>query len=645
VDASGPGHDRRAAAPQRGAALGWFRVPASSIAEIARVREARRPRLRRATLSVAVAFAVAALAIGIRWSHISSPPLDFALARQYHSFNIARWYYIRGLASAPAWQRRVAYGNYEQEPALELPILESTAATAYRIAGGERTWIPRLLSSLFWTIGAAFLYVLAMRLGGRSAALLAVALYLFFPFPLVASTSFQPDPAMIMMLLAAVWAVVRHHEQPSTRRLIGASLVASVAVLVKPGIAALFLLPLFAALAVVRGGVRGALTRPASYAYATLALLPTGMVYLYSAITHRFLSHQPGVEIAPRLLWQSFFWRGWLNMIEVVLRPPFFGARAALTVLVVALCGLLVARTRTQRAILLGLWTGYLLLGLVITNQTSSHDYYSLPLLPIVALSVAPVATVIAGRLRAPLTRRWIQVIVATFVLFAGALVLEEKAANLGLPRPSAALQTEVEVDKQMGALLHHSPSALVIDPGGLWYHGWVAGRYWPDQGDLLWERRNDRLRPISAAERFLTTDTRYWPAPRTMHPRPTVFVVGDPIQLVLQPDLCVLLSRFPTIAETPDYVIFDLTRKATATPTPEVAAPTPIPYIHQFPAGWRRLRRGMATTTVSRLIGRPSRVAIRPNLGKPVEDWYYGSGGKYVLSFVAGRLLVEAEA
>jgi hypothetical protein len=141
------------------------------------------------------------------------------------------------------------------------------------------------------------------------------------------------------------------------------------------------------------------------------------------------------------------------------------------------------------------------------------------------AFSLALLATVLAGRLRGLLKRRSFQVIAVASVHLAGAFVLKWKAADLRLPRPDHRCRHKSS--EQIGA------------------HGWVAGRYRPDQGDLLWEHRNDRLRPISAAQRFVTTDERYWLAIGTMRPRPTVFIVGEPIELVLQPDL-VARSRSP---------------------------------------------------------------------------------------------------
>ena len=110
------------------------------------------------------------------------------------------------------------------------------------------------------------------RLSNRP--LLAVLVYLFFPFPLLASTSFQPDPLMVMLFLAASLAILRHHERPTRSRFVAAALLSAAAVFVKPGIATFFVLPLFAALAIVRTGFRGAIVRPSAYVFPVLTLLP-----------------------------------------------------------------------------------------------------------------------------------------------------------------------------------------------------------------------------------------------------------------------------------------------------------------------------------------------------------------------------------
>jgi hypothetical protein len=185
---------------------------------------------------------------------------------------------------------------------------------------------------------------------------------------------------------------------------------------------------------------------------------------------------------------------------------------------------------------------------------------------------------------------------------------------------------------------------------GGLWHYGWLAGRYWPSQVDLSWERTRDGLRPMSADERFVTTDQRYYPAVGAMHPRPSVFIVTDPIELVLQPDLCALLSDYRVLAETPDYVIFDLTRRAAPMLARDRVVRAALPtatrgYFYRFPPTWRYVARGMDRSAVLRALGRPRRLEIRRGLRKPVETWFYGPQDKYAIVFVAGAVFLKAES
>ena len=612
------------------------------------MHRAQRPEFRVPAL-ILIGLTVAALAVAARWGHITAAPMDFASARQYHALTLARWYYIRD-TDAPEWQKRVAEVNFDQEPKLELPVMEFVAATAYRVLGGERIWIPRLLASLFWVAGGIFVYLLARRFARWWAAALAALVYLFFPFPLVASTSFQPDPLMILLLVAALFAVVRHHEQPTSGRLLLAGALAGGAIFVKPGIAAFFVLPVFLALALTRERARQALRDPQNYVFLALALFPTAAYYAYSVTADRFLSQQPGVEINPRLLGESFYWRGWLDMVETVLRPPFLGDRGALLVLLVAISGVLLSKTRTQRRILVALWLGYLCFGIVVSNQTSTHDYYSLPLIPIVAMSVALVADVVFERLSALLRgRSALRPAIAALAVLLCVVVafgVNAKAGAVGVPEPSRAWQDRVNVFEEIGQIVDHSPDALALDPWGLWYHGWVAGRYWPDQADLLWERRNDRLPPMSAEERFKTTDERYWPAVGSMHPRPSFFVVAEPFQLVYQPDLCVVLSRYRMLAATPDYVVFDLRHPASADDENGRASgqASTSRYFYDFPPAWSSLAPGATSKEALRLAGTPSRTTRSTSLGKSVEEWFYGPEDKYAIVFVDGRVFVKAQ-
>jgi hypothetical protein len=536
----------------------------------------------------------------------------------------------------------------EAQP-IELPILPYATAIIYSLVGGEHLWIPRLLSSLFWILGALFLYLLARRFAHGWAALFGVAVYLFMPFPLVASTSFQPDPLMVTLIVASILAIVRHHERPTRQRLCGALGVSAAAVFIKPGIAAFFILPTFAALAIARSGTRRAFASPSFYVFPALSFLPAIALYLYGAIAGAFLQGKIHESVDPHLLRESIFWRGWLDMIRAVLRPPLFGDRAALLVLIVAASAILVARTRVQRAVLLALWGGYFLFGLTIDNYVSTHDYYSLPLVPIVALSLAAIASALGNLLHGPLSRRSVQIGSAVLAAVALAGVVAARGGSLGLPPVNRVADRRIPEYEYIGRIVNHSPRVLLLGSAGVWQYGWIAGRYWPGQSDLSWERLQDRLPPMNAGERFRTTDERYWPAVGAMHPRPRFFVVTEPMELVLQPDLCALLSNFRVVAAGRDYMIFDLTRKAVPN---AVASRDEVIHAkftsatasyYEFPPRWRRIERGLRPRDVLEVLGRPHRIVVRHDLRKSVETWFYGPGDSYALVFVDGRVFAVA--
>jgi 4-amino-4-deoxy-L-arabinose transferase-like glycosyltransferase len=92
----------------------------------------------------------------------------------------------------------------------------------------------RLLSSIFWLIGAIFLYGIVKRLISIDAAVFSITYYLFVPLGVIVSLSFLPDPMMIMMFLLSLLTILRFYEQPSNSRLVISAIFSGLAILVKP---------------------------------------------------------------------------------------------------------------------------------------------------------------------------------------------------------------------------------------------------------------------------------------------------------------------------------------------------------------------------------------------------------------------------
>jgi dolichyl-phosphate-mannose--protein O-mannosyl transferase len=173
-------------------------------------------------------------------------------ARELHNALLAREYYFGSGARLAAWQQHVLQELHASLKPVEPPLLDHFAAWGYHLVGGEQLWIPRLVSVVAWVLAGVVVYLIALRITRREGALVAAALYLFWPYGVVMSRFYMPDPTMVALLLAGALGVIRYWEAPSGRRFLAASGLAAVATFVKPGVALVFLAVLFAVLAIAQ---------------------------------------------------------------------------------------------------------------------------------------------------------------------------------------------------------------------------------------------------------------------------------------------------------------------------------------------------------------------------------------------------------
>ena len=482
-------------------------------------------------------------AFAIRLYHINEPPLDFHAVRQYHSLIIARGHYVETLTGIPEWRKEVARISMERQGTWEPHIIESLASAAYRLVGGEHFWIPRLLSSIIWLIGGAFLYHIAKQVANQNAALFSTAFYLFLPFAVVASRSFQPDPFMVTGLLAGVFGILRYYEKPSMPRLLLAATLSGFAILIK--FVAIFVVVgafVFAGI-LTQGFWKWAVSRR-SMLFLALSLLPPLIFYSYQVFISESLQGVARGDILPHLLLQPFFWKGWLRQIDLVVGYPAW---------IAALLGIFTFRELLARGLLVGLWAGYLVFGLVFTYTIHTHDYWNLQLVPIVALSLGPlVALVVTHLLDTHREWRWHAAIGAIGLL---ALGLSVGIAQNRLSIPG--FERKVKMAQEIGEQVGHSTDIVYLsgDYGlSLEYHGELSGKPWPLGSDLEWEQWAG-VPTLAAEERFDTWFSKY---------SPEYFIVEDLREFEQQPDLKRFLSKFSIVSENDDYLIFDLKGRRT---------------------------------------------------------------------------------
>jgi hypothetical protein len=443
-----------------------------------------RPFLRRSSWRLVILGILFVGAFCLRLYDLGQLPLGFNPPREYHGALLARGFY--------EWWLTGDLKTIPPDGIIEPPILEVVISLAYLIVGGEHLWIPQLLSALFWMVGGVFLYLIAKRIVSPNAAVFCVFFYLFVPYGVLASRAFMPDPLMIMLLLASIFTILRYHEQPSRGRLMAAAVASCLAIFVKPGICVFQVFGAFVSLAVYRQGVRRSLTSAHVLVFTVLSILPTGLYGLYGTLVSGFLQRQVSQKVAPQLILGASFWEGWLYSVWVVM---------GYVALLGALFGMLVLRKGLPRALMIGLWGGYFLFGLVFSHPIATVAYYSLQLIPVVALSLGPVADLImeylnqtvhgVGQLGWRGYGRVIVLALSTAVLVLSALGNRQAADWLLAEHQRAA--SYLPMFRKIGRAVNHSHRTIVLfgryttliypEPNytyALMYHGRFLGETWP---------------------------------------------------------------------------------------------------------------------------------------------------------------------
>ena len=316
------------------------------------------PRVLLITLGLLFAFG-----LGIRLYDLTDLPLDFHPTRQLRSAVIARGMYYQNLDTVSDEIRDIAVRLWKQNHVYEPPILERIVATTYHILGGEYLWVSRIYTSLFWLMGGVALYLLARDLSTTDGAIIAVAFYLFFPFGVFASRSFQPDPIMVSLIVLSLLALHYWRKQPTWRRTLISGVICGAAILVK----AMAVFPICGALVGLMLGMRnlrGAISDRRIWTIAVLTLLPALIFNLFliperSSGLFRFFV----LAYSDWLLKPDFYVR-WANFISQI-----FGFH----VIILSLWGVLMFRAGGERGMVVGLWVGYILFGLSMPYHIMTH--------------------------------------------------------------------------------------------------------------------------------------------------------------------------------------------------------------------------------------------------------------------------------
>lgn len=475
------------------------------------------------------------LGFGLRMVDLTDPPLDFHPTRQIRGARIARSIFYQLSPSPDPFIQRQALLMRDEGDDLEPPILESVVAFGYLLAGGEYLWISRIITSLVWVLAAIPLFALARRFTSPGAGLLAVSYYLFLPFGVVASRSFQPDPPMVALLVLGMYATYRWSETRTWYWSVWTAATMGFAILAK-ALAAYFASGILLAVVLYTLGYRAALRDKKVWAMAAITVLPAVVYYLLMiGPSSANVFQKRIVALLPLALEPGFYVR-WANILT--------GLLGGLAALITAFCGVFIAKFRA-RWLLIGAWAGYALYGITIAIKTTSHNYYHLFLVPLVALSIAPVLQLIARKIS--LQTRFTQglfVLVLLAALFFTAWTT--RSDMLGV-----SYRNEPLFWQRIGAAIpvEGKTIGLVQAYGNmLTYYGWRQVDSWPATADLYVQGL--RGRKIEDFETFFTERTAGM----------DYFLVTSFNQLNQQPQLADYLeAHYPVYSRGDGFIIYDL--------------------------------------------------------------------------------------
>ena len=474
-------------------------------------------------------------AFALRMVDIDDLPLDFHPTRQLFSALKARGIYYQTAPNIPEWQREMAINQRKLQATIEPEIVENLAVLAYKINGTDDLALPRIFSTIFWLVSALFLFLTARKLSSPDGSLLALSFYLFLPYGVYASRSFQPDPLMMMFLAAFVWALANWSAAEEWRWTLLAGLFGGAAILVKT-VAVFFVAGAAGGAVLKRHHLKNALRDIRVWSIAILSLLPTALYFYYGIVVDGFLSRQFGGRFLPELLTTPSFYLRWgLNLNQVV----------GYLVIALAPLGLLLF-PRSKNGMLRGLWLGYIAYGLYFDYHFSTHDYYQIPFILIAALSLAPLGEMLSKTLR---TRRkgWLP---PTLLLGAWTLVLLAAAWTVRTELRTADYRPLASTYREIGDQLRDEGKvvALTEDYGyRLNYWGWLNVTHFPSSGDLWYqEKRGDPQEFATVFEKhtqnrafFLITDFDEWEKQDKLRDY--------------------LTEHYPLYADNDAYLIFDL--------------------------------------------------------------------------------------
>ncbi len=493
------------------------------------------------TAELFLVLVICVLGFAVRIYDLTDPPLDFHASRQLRSAIIARSFFYEAAASempdTETLDKAVKLASLE---VYEPPIMERIMSWMDMILGQEYFWVGRIFSAFFWTLGGFFIFLMGRKIASWFAVICSLLVYFFLPFSVIASRSIQPDPWMCSWVVITAFALYRWMEKPTWSQFLFAALAGGFTILIKIFAAFFVGFMLVGCLIAVFQRKNGLLVMFQGISMGVLMLIPSILYYFVFNPSRSGDFFSFWVISLSGLVLTSKFYSSWIALIKGL---------TGLILPLLAVWGVLLS-DRKLFGLLIGWWMGYLAYGLVVPYQISTHEYYSLILVPLISVSLIPLLEVLFRKMEAlHFLRRFGIYCIILLLSGYGAFV------SCGSLRAASYALEPASWRKVAQAIPENSSFiALTSDYGlRLIFYGWRApDASWPDSKDnALFDLAGRERSDFSSYFQAQTKDKDF-------------FLVTVANELDAQPELKNRLSALPVYFEGNGFIIYDL-RKSSA--------------------------------------------------------------------------------
>ena len=354
----------------------------------------------------------------------------------------------------------------------------------------------------------------------------------------IASRAFQPDPLMVMLMIIGFWGLVRWNNQDNISNAIISGIFAGFAIFIKSVVIFPIAIAFSAVVIYKKRSFKSILKSRSVWIMGLLSLMPYIGYMIYGLMINGALTSEFSLRFFPQLWSDPVFWLRWNEMITAVVGNVFFLA---------SIIGILLLPKPIHRIFLLSLFVGYFLYGLTLSYHISTHDYYQLPLVPIVILGASVTFSQIISGVQ---NTKWFTNVIVLGVL---AFYVAINAWDVRVTLASNDYRNEVTFWQNMSGIFKPDDKVIGIsqDYGyRLNYWGWTAIENWMSTSDFSVRELGGQEFDMKALFEEQIKDMDY-------------FLVTQMAELNNQPEIRRLLyENYQIHKETGDCIIFDLTQK-----------------------------------------------------------------------------------